>query len=394
MRSLSVLGTCIAFLSLPLACKRPSTGQTNTSARASATAPASSTASSTSPASSTSANFPPDPRLHVAVDRRVEVLSVLFALAGNAEYQHDVGTPYVKAVNETFLSFRDHPAVVKSKELHEKHHIGFDAPIALAVQLDDKLQAAQPFDPLPNGLDDRWKGVNIDDYLADVRDFVDKSHFDDFWNREAPYLDKVNGAFSAYLADKGLLPWFDENLWKKDKATYAVAPAMLSGQNNWGVHAFRPDGTEVVLQAMSLIKADADGIPQLGDGTLWLLAHELSHPYVNPIVDAHLTELQELLERAYHSAESDMNRLHYTTGTIVGYESLARSMQILYVGDRQGKEAAKKNLDEQVKLGFLWMPKLVGALGEARSKGGGHLTEESIVSAFKTVLTAYDANVH
>jgi hypothetical protein len=361
------------------------------------TAPASTVAATPSasapPAASSSA--PPaalDARMRVQVDRRIEIISMLFALAGNNEYMHPIGTPYAKAAIQHFLPYAKHNAVVTSKQLHDRHRIGFDGPVTLAIQLDDNLKATQPFDPLPVGLSTTWTGVLIDKYLDMLRDFVVASHFDDFWNQQAPYVAKVSQAYQTYVANKGLLPWFDSVFGKKDKAAYLIAPSMMSGLNNWGIHAVRPDGTEHVVQVMSLIKVDNDGIPQLDDNVAWVLGHELSHPYVNPMVDKNIDALKDPLARALESVQAIMAKQHYTTPTILGYESLARAMQIMYVGERLGKEQAQKVMDEQVKiLQFLWLPDLVTALNQARAKAGGRLTEATVVGSLKDVLVAYNA---
>ncbi|HEX4517856.1 MAG TPA: DUF4932 domain-containing protein [Polyangiaceae bacterium] len=330
-----------------------------------------------------------DPRMRVGVDRRVEIFSILFCLAGNDEYSRQaIATPYSKAMLAHFTPYIGHIAVVASKQLHDKFGVGFEQPITLAVQLDDALEPVQPLNPLPEGLSATWKNADLDKYLGMVRDFVARSRFDDFWREQQPYLAKIDAAWTAYTSNKGLLPWFDGVFGRKEKATYRIAPAMLSGPHNWGVHAVRADGTEEVLQAMSLIAVDGAGIPQLTDDTAWLLGHELAHPYVNPMVDRHMATLAAPLEAAFDREKDAMVRLHYTTPAIVGYESVARAIQVMYVSDRLGKEAAKKVLDDLVTIGFVWSPALVTALDRARAKNEMRLSEDAIITALSETLTA------
>ncbi len=346
-------------------------------------------AASASAVASAPATDKPDARMRVGVDRRVEIFSLLFCLAGNDEYSKQaISTPYSKAMLAHFAPFQSHIAVVASKQLHDKFGIGFEQPITLAVQLDDALQPVQPLNPLPEGLSAVWKNADLDKYLGMVRDFVARSRFDDFWREQQPYLAKVDATWTSYTSNKGLLPWFDGVFGRKEKATYRIAPAMLSGPHNWGVHAVRADGTEEVLQAMSLIEVDAAGTPELTDDTAWLLGHELAHPYVNPMVDRHMTTLAAPLQAAFDREKDAMVRLHYTTPAIVGYESLARAIPVLYVSERRGKEPARKVLDDLVKIGFVWSPALVTALDRARAKNEMRLTEDAMIAALSETLAA------
>ena len=379
----------LLWLAALAACTPSQSKDRDTSASAATTT--TTTASATAAPSSTASTDKPDARMRIGVDKRVELFSILFCLAGNDEYsKHAISTPYSRAMLAHFQPFIGHIAVVSSKQFHEKFGIGFEQPITLAVQLDDSLQATQPWDPLPEGLSPVWKNAALDKYLGMVRDFAAQSHYDDFWRSQQPYLSKVGDAFTSYTANKGLLPWFDGVFGRKEKATYQIAPAMLSGQHNWGVHAVKPDGTENVLQAMSLIKVDDAGIPQLTDDTAWLLGHELAHPYVNPMVDRHIATLSAPLKAAFESQKDAMVRLHYTTPAIVGYESLARAIQVMYVSERLGKEQAQKVLDDLVKIGFVWTPQLVTELNRARAKNEMRLSEDAIIASLTSVLAIYN----
>src|SRR6185436_17349125 len=94
-------------------------------------------------------------------------------------------TAYVADVDKHFAAFRDHEAVVATRELRKQNGIGFDAPMWLAISLDDHLQQKS----VPG--DARWADVAISAYLAKVRDFVTASGFDAFLAAHKDYLAKV-----------------------------------------------------------------------------------------------------------------------------------------------------------------------------------------------------------
>ena len=76
----------------------------------------------------------------VRVDRRVELVSIVCALAGFGEYTLGKVNPYRTEVVAAFRPFLSHPAVAMAKQLRAEHGIGYDAPMILAVHLDDQLQ--------------------------------------------------------------------------------------------------------------------------------------------------------------------------------------------------------------------------------------------------------------
>jgi len=321
----------------------------------------------------------------------VELISILFCLAGNPEYsKRAITTPYSRAMLAHFAPLLRHPAVAATVTLREKHAIAYDAPIRLAAQLDERYRPAGPLTPLPEGLDERWRGVDLAAYLALVQDFAAQARADDFFATQAPYFARIDRAFGDFLADKELLAWFDGVFGRKAKAVYVVAPALLTGPMSYGVHAYRPDGTEVIMQAMSLVAVDRDGVPRPGEITQWLLAHELAHPYVNPIIDRHWGALKDVIAPAFESVRPAMERQAYRRPEHVGYESLARAVQILYLADHAGAAAAQRSLDEQQRLSFLWTPELVAALRRARQQAGGRLSEDAIVAATRATFAAYD----
>ena len=69
----------------------------------------------------------------VCVDPPVELMSVLFRLAGDPEYNQGRVPSYVQDVESHFGRFRDHPVVKLARELRQTRGISFNAPMGLAV---------------------------------------------------------------------------------------------------------------------------------------------------------------------------------------------------------------------------------------------------------------------
>src|ERR1022692_3275915 len=77
-------------------------------------------------------------------DSRIELMSILFRLAGNKEYHQCRIPAYDKAMDSYFAPYRDHDAVRLARSLG----VGFDAPMKLAVHVRDVDTVGElgPFD--------------------------------------------------------------------------------------------------------------------------------------------------------------------------------------------------------------------------------------------------------
>lgn len=71
---------------------------------------------------------PGEPAAHgraseIRVDRRVELVSIAFRLAGADEYRRAARMPYTDDVDRAFAAFADHPAIATTRMLRERHAI-------------------------------------------------------------------------------------------------------------------------------------------------------------------------------------------------------------------------------------------------------------------------------
>ncbi len=90
------------------------------------------------------------------IDERVELLSIVFRLAGNEEYNNTQFKIYTDDIHHHFDPFKDHPLIVFAKDLVRENHIGYDAVMSMAVAL-NQPPLLTPLVPFTNGfLDSRW----------------------------------------------------------------------------------------------------------------------------------------------------------------------------------------------------------------------------------------------
>lgn len=87
----------------------------------------------------------------VSVDPRVELISIIFRLAGNPEYNGCEIHSYSQDIKTHFAPFTGHQAVELARELRKNQGVSYDAPMGLAVHLSEgfDLEPRLPFTPLP-----------------------------------------------------------------------------------------------------------------------------------------------------------------------------------------------------------------------------------------------------
>ncbi|HEU0032052.1 MAG TPA: DUF4932 domain-containing protein [Kofleriaceae bacterium] len=321
---------------------------------------------------------PAAPQLDVTVDRRVELMSIVFRLAGRPRYT-EATSAYAKAVDAHFAPYLQHDAVVFTKQLGERYGIGYDMAPSLAVHLDDALQPRASLSPLPTQLE-RWKVVKLDKYLAAVRDFATTAKLDEFLASQRTSLDGVVAADRTFLAKEPFVAWFDRVLGPRPKTHYHFVAGMLSGPMAFAARVDLPDGGQDVY-----VVADLGEPPR--DSYVPFIVHELCHSYTNPIVDAAMAELAPVAAPVIAPVAERMKQQAYTTDAIVIEESVVRAIVVLWTRERQGAAAGDAEIAKQEQLGFAWTRALADALAAAR--GNGTLSAAAITKATRETFARY-----
>ena len=303
-----------------------------------------------------SASAPKVHRSEVHVDRRVEVIAILERLAGGAEYTQASPTPYVADVDRTFAPFAQHAAVAMTRELRDKHGIGYDAPMELAIHLDDLALT-----------DERWQGVDVKAYVAQIRAFENDAHTDAFFAAHAPYMQAVENRVGAALDAENPGTWFDE-LFGASGKHFVVVPALLNGPASYGVHDER-----AMYQIMGLGQPDAQGLPVVDDDMVATLVHEMAHSFVNPLVEQHWAELRAPAEALFAHVHAAMQAQAYGQPQIMVDEAVVRAVTVLYARERKGAQVAADTTRDQVRRGFYWTSELADLIARKRGAFAGEL---------------------
>ncbi len=302
--------------------------------------------------------------LEVRVDPRVELLSIVFRLAGHPEYnQENSRSPYSVAVEEWFAAHREHSVVTEARRLRATRGVSYDAPMTLAVHLGDPpdMEERVPFEPRPARLDARWEPAEARNFAALLRDFARASRYMEFCAAHRLRYVEVEKRMQAKLGERAYREWLAKFFGARPQASFRVIPALLTGGSCFSVGVIHPNGSEEILPVIGIWKWDGDGLPLFDDGFVPTVVHEFVHSYTNPLVDAHAKALDPPAERIFRHCRPTMELQAYGSARILLYESLVRACVVRHVAATEGEEATARAIrEEEERNGFEWM----GALAE------------------------------
>src|SRR5579871_5714069 len=242
-----------------------------------------------------------DDTIPVRVDTRVELLSIVFRLAGAEEYnQSNSQSPYAEEVARQFGPFKAHPAVKLAENVREEDGIGFDAVMSYAVHLkSDKWEPKIPFRSTPKALDKRWKSDKAQAFLAALKQFAADSKAERFFADHKRYYAQAAERLSAELARRPYRAWLGSFFGARPKADFCAVVGLLNGGANYGVAVRYSDGREEIRPIIGVHQFDAQGLPIFDANTDALIVHEFCHSFTNPLVDQFAKTLLPSAETIY-----------------------------------------------------------------------------------------------
>lgn len=332
-----------------------------------------------------------DPRIVVAVDPRVELLSIVSRLAGYPEYSHPANTPYVRAVDEHFARWREHPAVVTARGLRRDHGVGYNAPIGLAAYLDAHFTPRRPLTPPLPDLDARWNAVDMTAYVTQLQDFARASDLAGFLAAHRDHHARVAAALRTALDGHRIVDWYDAHFGPRPTATFRVVPGLLTGGNSYSAQATDDDPAQDIVLVIYLHDPDADGVPRPTRDLVYTVVHEFAHAYVNPALGAHADLVLPAATPLHARHAAIMARQNYPAPEIMANESVVRALCVLYAADRGVEGAAVAQMVYERQRGFLWIKPLADALTALRARHGGKLPAAELAAATRDVFTAWSA---
>ena len=331
------------------------------------------------------------PAVRVLVDPRVELISIIFRLAGNPEYCQGRVAGYSSDVDEHFGPFRDHPVVQLARQLRRTRGVSYDACMSMAVHMSDTIDLKEkvPFDPQPTNLDGRWRVAEAREFLQKARQFVEDTSFDEFVKEHQSLYRLTESRMKEVLDKHAHLEWFDQFFGRRPQASFTVILALVNGGQCYGPRCRDEDGNEELFCVLGVWQTDDEGSPTFDRSMLGTVIHEFCHSYANPIVDAHEAELHDAGQKIFPHVASAMKRQAYGNWKTMMYESLVRACVVRYKRQHDGALAAWAEVQKQKQRQFLWMKELSDLLSEYEAARDDYPTLEKFAPRIVSFFDEY-----
>lgn len=308
-------------------------------------------------------------KIESTVDKRVELLSIVFRLAGNPEYNMKLAKNYVKDIHSYFDVYKTDPLIAYAKELADEKNIGFSKVMFLAVNLELIHNKFVFIKESESSLTDKWKMEDAIKFVALLNDFYSKSKFEVFFKEHEKLYTEATRQFNQSVTE------FDQQ-WYLDyygdqQVEYKVVLGLSNGGANYGP-SVKPVGKKKIVYAiMGSWTFDENGkalFPK--DVYLSYLIHEFNHSFVDHLLGDKTieTQLQPSGEILLEREKDKMKSEGYEDWHSLINESIIRASVVRYMIDHKNKpEAIQEEIQTQIKKGFVWTNDLVTLLGEYES---------------------------
>ena len=295
--------------------------------------------------------------VRIGVDRRVELMAILFKLAGNPEYNRNNFEQYNADIARHFGPFHDHEAVSLARALREKRETGFSGVMSIAIRVSDppELRERVPFDSLAG-----WPAPapEMQRFVEAARRFALESRADAFFEAHRALFDSANARLRRPVERAAAFEWVGRFFGVPPDRDFVVVPLLANSETNFG-NCVRPQGgRQECYSILGHYRTDSAALPIYDDGLVETLVHELSHGYANPLGRAHRAEFERSAPRVYEAVAAAMRAQAYDRWTEMVNESLVHATVARYIVTHKGEEQLGAFLREERAASWLWLEEL------------------------------------
>ena len=325
------------------------------------------------------------------VDKRVELLSIVFRLAERPEYSSNNFKLYTDKIDEHFGKFKNHELIMFTKSIIEESGISWDSPMSMAVHLDDNLNLNK--DVTNNSLDTRWSKENADKFVLLLKKFYQDTQFEIFFKGNADLYLEANNRFMS-INDQVDLAWYSKFFGKDPTDKFIIINALANGSSNYGQSVNYSDGHREVYATMGAWSVDSLGMVIFPMNQYFpVLIHEFSHSFVNDLTAQNEEALKNIGEQMYAMLKDKINGPYNTWETMMN-EALVRAAVIKYIKDHNfEKEVIEYLVAYELSNGFLWIRELVGELEKYDTQRDLYPTLESYMPNIIEAYKVYAKNI-
>ena len=294
--------------------------------------------------------------LRIGVDRRVELVAIIFRLAGNEEFTRTSLSAYSADIDTFFAPQRHHEAVTLARELRERDGLGQSRVMAIAIRLTDPpaLRERVPFDSTAG-----WPATPADmrRFVQAAQQFAIDSHANQFFASHQALYDSVNARIRPTLEHAVDLAWFSPYFGVPAEQVFIVVPLLVASEGNYGPCVQPPGALRECYSIVGAPRPDSSGYPRYDAGMAGLLVHEFGHGFVNPLAFAHRAEFERSAPRVHALVADAMTWQSYPWPSMVN-ESLDHATEARYIAAHGDSVQLRAFYREQLRGSWFWTEEL------------------------------------
>ena len=333
------------------------------------------------------------------VDKRVELLSIVFRLAERPEYSTKVFTLYTDRIERHFKKYNNHELIQFTKSIINERKIGYDAVAWMSIYLDDNLNLLSNINGDVWQRDPRWTKEIVEKFIPLLQQFAKDTGFDDFFNENASLYDEAVKCF-APMNEPLDLDWYFAFYGKEPSETFSIIIGIGNGMNNYGPSLDYTNGSRKVYSVMGVGQVDSIGMPVFVYNALapLVIIHEFNHSFVNSLINKNKEALRESGEKMFSVIKDVLANQAYGTWEIMMCEALVRAAVIKYIQDSDYYQQLQQMIGSDFHIkefminmekenGFFWIEELIAELESYDRQRDKYPTLESympkLIEAYK-----------
>ena len=296
------------------------------------------------------------------VDKRVELLSIVFRLAEKPEYSAKDFKLYVEKIEHYFERHKNHELIQFTKSIMYENKIGYNQVMSMAISLDDHLNL------LPDVTDiwlyTGWGEEDAKKFVLLLQQFAKDTDFDKFFENNADLYTETIKCF-APVYEKMNLNWYCTFYGKEPAETFSIIVGLGNWDCNYAANLDYTDGNRTVFAFMGIWRIDSLGMPEFRVNEYFpIILHEFNHSFA-PQLPGNIKDhtLKESGEKIFSFVKDIMTSQAYPLWEVMLNEAIVRAAVIKYMKDNNFEQyEIETEIKIQKEKGFFWIEELVEEL--------------------------------
>ncbi len=297
-----------------------------------------------------------------SIDKRTELLSIVFRLAEKPEYSSKEFKLYSDRIEQYFEKYKNHELIQFTKSIISESWVGYDQVMSMALHMDDNLKLLTDVKEIWQHTG--WKKEYAEKFVLLLQKFYKDTEFDKFFKDNADIYDEAVKRFSPVYEQMDL-NWYRTFYGKESSETFLIIIGLGNYDANYGVNLDYTNGNRKVYAIMGYWRIDNTGMPEFRTNEYFpIILHEFNHSFAPQLTENSKDHpLRESGEKIFSVVKDEMTAQAYPLWEGMWNEAIVRAAVIKYMKDHNFKQLEIENeIKIQKAKGFFWIEELVDEL--------------------------------